>query len=115
MGAFRVAAIATGILIGTLAVAFVINFASTGSDLAVYRFWAPKQENAKTQVFHQAQGYIDGKQEYISRLRLEYERATDSTTRAALKEEILSEASTVDVSQLSPDLQTFISGLRGSI
>lgn len=102
----------------TLIVVFLVliyglGFLATGGDLAIYKFWAPKQANAERAVFKQTQSYIDGKTTYLSRLRLEYETA-DAGHKAALRTEILTEASQVDESKLPYDLQAFIDSLKGN-
>ena len=87
------------------------GFLATGGDLAIYRFWAPKQANAERVVFQNTQGFVQGKTEYISQLRLAYESA-DGNQKEALRRTILTEASTVDNSKLPADIQIFIRSLR---
>ena len=58
-----------------MVVVYTIGFVATGGDLAIYRFWAPKRENARRVVFQNTQSYVQGKQEYISRLRFQYQTA----------------------------------------
>jgi hypothetical protein len=103
--------VAVGMLIA-MVVLYGLGFLATGGDLAIYKFWAPKQENAKRQVFENTQGYVQGKTEYINNLRLDYELAT-GPQKEVLRRTILTEASTVDNSKLPEDLQLFISSLKG--
>ncbi len=91
------------------------SFLATGGDLAIYRFWAPKQENAKREVFENTQSYVQGKTEYLSRLRYQYQTLPEGSQKAALRTLILSEASTVDNNKLPADLQLFIQQLKGAI
>lgn len=91
-----------------------LGFLATGGDLAIYRFWAPKQENAKRAVFENTQSYVQGKQEYISRLRYQYQTADPGAQREALKTLILSEAANVDNSKLSSDVQAFLRSIGGA-
>lgn len=88
-----------------------IGFLATGGDLAIYRFWAPKRANAERQVFEQTQSYVQGKTEYLTRLRFQYQNATGQQ-KEALRQLILSEASTVDNNKLPVDLQGFIDHLK---
>lgn len=60
------------------AMLYGIGFMLTGGDLFIYRFWAPKMENAKRQVFENTQSYVQGKISYLSTLRMEYEHAAHS-------------------------------------
>lgn len=94
---------------------YVIGFIATGGDLVIYKFWAPKQENARRQVFENTQSYVQGKVEYLTRLRYQYSTASTDDQKYALKTMILDEASTVDNSKLPSDLQSFISNLKGNI
>lgn len=90
---------------------FVIMFISAGGDLALFKFWAPKMENAKRQVFEQTQSYVQGKVSYLTKLRLDYEGATGDQ-KAALRRMILTEASQVDEAKLPVDLQVFVNSLK---
>lgn len=103
-----------GIVFLILVVSFVIGFITTGGDLITYKFWAPKQANAERVVFENTQGYVQGKVEYITRLRYNYETATGSQ-KDALRMLILDEASNVDNSKLPADLQVFILRLKGQL
>jgi len=98
-----------------LTAVYGIGFLATGGDLAIYRFWAPKQENAKREVFENTQSYVQGKTEYLSRLRYEYQSLPAGPQKDAMRTMILSEASTVDNSKLPADLQGFIQQLKGAI
>ena len=93
---------------------FCVGFLVSGGDLAMYKFWAPKQADAQREVFEHTQSYIEGKRGNISRMRLEYENA-DSAHKSALRTMILSEADSVDISKLPPTQQAFISSLRGEL
>ena len=100
-----------GWLIAVVLVLMVINFIGTGGDLAIYRFWAPKQENAKRVVFENTQSYVQGKTEHLTELQLDYSTA-DGSQKKMLRNVILREASTVDNSKLPVDLQVFINDLK---
>jgi hypothetical protein len=91
-----------------------LGFLATGGDLAIYRFWAPKQANAQRVVFENTQSYVQGKQEYISRLRYQYQAAEPGAGKDALRTLILSEAANVDNSKLSPDVQAFLRSIGGA-
>jgi hypothetical protein len=91
-----------------------IGFLATGGDLAIYRFWAPKQENARRVVFEQTQSYVEGKIGSLSQERLAYESAVaGSAQQKSLRTMIITEASTIDNYKLPADLRSFIVGLKG--
>jgi hypothetical protein len=102
-------------IIGYAFIALVFLYASgflaTGGDLAIYRFWAPKMEDARREVFEQTQSYVQGKNTYISRLRLQYE-STSGNQRESLRRLILSEAETIDDSNLTPANLAFVNEIR---
>jgi hypothetical protein len=101
-------------IIAMLAMMYGLGFLATGGDLAIYKFWAPKQADAQREVFEHTQSYIEGKRGNIARMRLEYETA-DPAHKAALRTMILSEADSVDISKLPATQQAFISSLRGEL
>jgi hypothetical protein len=106
----RVVMVLTAVFLGCYALGFLI----TGGDLAIYRFWAPKQENARRVVFENTQSFVQGKAEYLSKLRFQYQESEPgSVHQKSLRTLILSEASTVDESKLPPDLQVFLDSLKG--
>lgn len=96
---------------GVSLLAGAILFAATGFDYSMFKFWAPKYENARRQVFENTQSYVQGKVTQISRLRYEYQSASGAQ-KAALKQLILDEAANVDNTQLPVDLQVFINSLK---
>lgn len=97
-----------------LLVIYGLGFLATGGDLAIYKYWAPKQAAAERQVFEQTPSFVHGKIEYLTRLRFEYQNATGAQ-KQGIAQLILDEASTVDNSQLPPDLQAFIQSLKGGL
>ena len=95
-----------------LVASYGIGFLTTGGDLFIYKFWAQKRANAEREVFVNTNSYIQGKTDYLSRLRLEYQTSKDPDQKAALKTLVLTEASNVDNSKLPTDLQGFIANLK---
>ena len=70
-----------------------------------YSFWAPKYAKAERQVFENTPSYVQGKVNYLTTLRLDYERAEPGNQKNALKTAIITEAATVDHKQLPASLQ----------
>jgi len=101
-----------GLILASLIV-LVLFFGGWGlwrGQVAMYRDVAPKQAEAEREVYVNTPSYILGKQDVLNKYRDEYLRAKDDR-KVALRATILSEASTVDKTKLSPDLQTFINSL----
>jgi hypothetical protein len=93
---------------------YCLGFLATGGDLAIYRFWAPKQENAKRAVFVETQSYVQGKISTLTLARLQYSQAeAGSAQREALRAYILSEAAQIDEDKLPADLRAFVHSLEG--
>lgn len=104
-----------GIFVGVflLFITLVVGIDQAGFAYGVWNttFWGSRQANAERQVFVNTNSYIQGKTDYISRLRYEYQTA-DEGHKAGLRTLILSEASNVDINKLPVDLQGFIQNLR---
>jgi|SRR5665213_506297 len=105
---------AFGVFVAVLVLFYGLGFLATGGNLAIYKFWAPKQANAERQVFENTQGYVQGKTEYLTRLEYQY-KVADPDRKPALRTLIIDEASTVDNSKLPVDLQVFIRSLKESM
>jgi hypothetical protein len=102
------------LIVLVFALAYAITFVATGGDLAIYSFWAPKQARAENKVFHQTQQYTDGKNVHMIELCGDLAAAEPgSTTARAFASEIRVEAATIDINDLSPDVQSCISQARG--
>ena len=105
------------VLLGVLVLMLVlygIGFLATGGDLAIYRFWAPKQENARRVVFQNTQSFVQGKITHLTDLQLAYAQATGEQ-KDPLRTVRLREAAQVDEDKLPPDLVGFIHRLKGGI
>jgi hypothetical protein len=75
-------------------------------------FWGTRRADAERKVFVNTNSYVQGKVDYLSRLRLAYKSSDSLTQKAALKETILSEAANVDRNKLPGDLRAFINTLE---
>lgn len=111
MEVFKVFGAIVAILVVVFGIAYGIGFLATGGDLMIYKFFAPKMEEARREVFEQTPSYVQGKNTYIARLRLEYETA-EGEQKEALRRLILTEAETIDEENLTPANRSFVYGLR---
>ena len=96
-----------------LVLLYGLAFLTTGGDLAIYRFWAPKQANAENQVFHNTQAFTDGKNIHIGNLCIEAAKA-EGAVKAAFDSEIRTEASTINFDKLSLDNQACVLRAKGN-
>jgi hypothetical protein len=61
--------------VGALVAGAALLFALNAIGLTSYRFWAPKQEAARREVFEHSPAFIRGKQQHLLRLYGEWHRA----------------------------------------
>jgi len=103
--------------VGWFALVLVLLTAATwaiqGSDFALYRFFAPKQEAVRREVFEQSKAYNQGMVQEIQNMQFEYVKATPDQ-KAALASIILHRTADFDMSKLSPDTRAFIDSLRAT-
>jgi hypothetical protein len=95
-----------------VAVALVCVVVGTFGYIKFYSEAAPRYQAAQRQVFRQSQSYVDGKIQMLNKVRGEYETTTDESSRAALRQVIIREASTVDMNLLPLDLQVFVQNIK---
>ncbi len=77
-----------------------------------YKFFEPKYENVRRQVFENTQSYVEGKRQEIIKYKLEYERAKTKQEKEAIRYTILETTANLNLNLLSPDLKYFILKLR---
>lgn len=102
-----------GGVIAFLIVIYAIGFLTTGGDLAIYSFWAPKQANAENRVFHETQAFTDGKIQNIGQECFAY-NAAEGDQKTAFASEIRNEAATIDINKLPPDEKSCVMQARGN-
>lgn len=97
--------------VGFVVVVCGLGWVLTGNDFMLYRYFAPKQEAVRRQVFEQTKSYNQGMVQELQNMQFQYEQADDSH-KAALASVILHRAADYDEDRLPRDLRTFISDLR---
>jgi hypothetical protein len=73
------------ICIGVMLFVGVLGFVGNGMGLVSYKFFGPKWENAKRDVFENTNAFVKGKLGDTNRHMLEYKSTYDPVTRNALK------------------------------
>jgi hypothetical protein len=101
-----------GIILVSIAV-LSLAWAFTGNDFFLYRYFAPKQESVRREVFKQSQAYQDGTVQDLQNLRLQYIQATDPNAKDALASVILQRSSTF-YGEMPSDLRSFIDGIKNN-
>ena len=88
-----------------------LTWVFTGNDFFLYRFFAPKEEAVRRQVFEQSKAYNQGMVQELQNMEFEYVKSGPNE-KAALASIILHRAADYDEDKLPPDLRAFIDGLR---
>jgi hypothetical protein len=89
-----------------------LDWAFTGNDFFIYRFFGPKTEAVRRDIYKESQAYNDGTVQDLQNLQLEYVQNHDDGARSALSSVILQRAAVYPEDRMPPDLRDFIDGLR---
>ena len=93
-------AIVVGGLFALLVLGGVLGFFGTAMDFASFKFWAPKYENAKREVFEETQSYVEGKRQDLSRYHHEWVMAKDPADKKAIEAVVRQQFSNVKASHI---------------
>lgn len=97
-------------VLGLIAI-LALSWVAMGNDFFLYKFFAPKREEVRREVFEQTKSYNQGMIQEIQNFQFEYIKATPEQQKG-LAAIILHRAADYDVNQLPPDLRSFIEKLR---
>ena len=105
----------TGKIVGMcvlfLAVVLGLGWVFQGNDFFMYKFFAPKYEDARRNVFENTKSYNQGYIQELQNMQFEYVKA-DKEHKVALASIILHRAADYPEDKLPSDLRAFISQLR---
>lgn len=88
-------------LLATIVLVVAIIFGLNYLGLANFRFFAPKYENAKREVYENTQSYVEGKRQAITKHYNEWRKA-DSAEKNAIRAVVLQEFANFDIDKLTP-------------
>jgi hypothetical protein len=94
-----------------LAAVIALSWVFQGNDFFLYKFFAPKQEAVRRQVFEETKSYNQGMIQELQNMQFQYEQAKPEQ-RDALASIILHRAADYDPDRLPPDLRSFIMQLK---
>jgi len=100
------------IILVVLLVGLGVIFGVSYFGLFQYKFFAPKYEKARREVFENTQSYVEGKRQEIIKYKLEYDLADTEQDKNALKYTILQTTANLDLDLLEDDLKDFVLELR---
>ena len=103
-----------GAFVLTLAVLMGLGWLAVGNEFFLYKFFAPRREAVRREVFENTKSYRQGMIQELSNMQREYVLATPHQ-QAALRSIILHRAADVPSDTLTPDLNRFLSTLRSEV
>ena len=98
-------------IVMVLIIGVSISWCAQGNDFFLYKFFAPRQEAVRRQVFEETKSYNQGMQQEILAMQMEYVQAKPEQ-QAALASIILHRTADYDLDRLQPDTKEFIISLR---
>jgi len=84
-----------------------LGWLAQGNQFFMYKYFAPKQEAVRRQVFEETKSYNQGMVQELCNMQFEYIKASPSQ-QAALASIILHRAADYDENKLPSDLRQFI-------
>ena len=96
-----------------LVVVMALGWFVQGNDFFMYKFWAPKQEAVRRQVFEQTRSFNQGMIQELQNMQFQWVQADDEH-KAALADLILHRASGYNLNDpdVPADLRSFIQKLK---
>jgi len=96
-----------GCLLGLVAI-LALGWIFAGNDFFMYKFFAPKQEAVRRQVFENTKSFNDGMIQELQSMQLDYAKGNDSQ-KDAISSVVVHRYSTYNDVNLSGDLKAFVS------
>lgn len=105
----RIAGMSLGGLIGLLALVFCLGLFGLG----YYKFFGPKTENVRREIFENTQSYVQGKIQDLAKYKDEYDHGDDKS-RESIRQLILARFAEFDETKIQVEgLKSFLVRMRG--
>ena len=103
-------------LVWFLLIAFIVGMAwlSQGNEFFMYKYFAPKTEAVRRQVFEQSKAYNQGMIQELQNMQFDYLRNKDPNSKKAMASIILHRVADYDLEKCPVDLRNFIENLRSN-
>ena len=85
MGKFKATIAVIGAMIAFFAITTILGFAIQGQSFILYKYFAPKEEAVRTQIYRLNQSYQDGTVNDLTKLQIEYAGATTPEQKMILR------------------------------
>src|SRR3990167_3206169 len=96
-------------VVGAVVLSFVVllglPWVFMGNDFFLYRYFAPKKEAVRRQVFEETKSYRQGMIQELQNMQFQYEQA-NPTQKSALRSIILHRSADVPEDALTPSLNS---------
>lgn len=100
-------------VIGGFVCIVIVLFAFGVVDLEFFKFFGPKKENIRREIFENTQSYVHGKVQDLAKNYEEYSKA-DEAGKEAIRQVIIMRFAEFDSSKIqSAKLRGFLTNLRG--
>lgn len=100
-----------GSIVAFLLFACVIGWLAKGNDFFMFKFFAPREEAVRREVFENSKSYIHGTIQELRNMQMEYVKADDNH-KQALGSIILHRVNDFGESNLPMDLKTFVNQIK---
>jgi hypothetical protein len=107
----KIALAVIGSILGLLILTMGIGWVSAGNEFAMFRYFAPRREAVRREVFEQSKAYRQGMINELRGYQVEYIKG-DPAQKAAMATLILRQADQIPAEDLPADLAQFITTLR---
>ena len=97
------------VIVALIALAFVFEL----GGLQWKKFFAPKHENVRREVFEETRSYNEAKTQDLARYKLQYERSNDIEEKEAIAATIRHTFANYDAEKLPVGLASFLRQIRG--
>ena len=92
----------------------ILVFTATGFNFITFRFYEPKMENARREVFLNTKSYNEGMISDLQRYYEDYNRTSSATDKAAIRNYINMRFANFDDGKIeNQQLATFLTKMRG--
>ena len=100
--------------VGALVAILALSWVFMGNEFFLYKYFAPKQEAVRRQVFEQSRAFNQGMVQELQNMQFEYVKEKDPDAKAALASVILHRTSgyNMDDPIVPPDLRQFVVQLK---
>lgn len=85
-----------------------LGFYTNSLDLGLFKFFGPKREAVKREIFEQSKEYQHGTIQELDKMRLEYIRTKDLDVKGAIASRALRMTAEFDKSNLPPDIRFWL-------